>query len=531
MNILVSLVYYNYQVLNEDLQQTYRSLHSSNIKSAFSILSNTGLVGVEEIILLIKQLDMFSRMGPVQCARVERILFRLKVKRIGEQENVTADAFITLEEFEALLMVLSSEFQNIGPQSPLEVYFPDVYKSEGIQKMVKFVRGDQYKKLLDNDAFSDSHSSHNFEGESSPSQFTQLVDLVVLLNLLVIIAAVNNDPTTGQAGYYRYIQDGFVYIYIVELLLTLLFYGPVYHWRHNRNRLDSILIILVFVSLNVDILNRYYLKLLSIPNIQNLRVVQSLICFRSIRLLRHLKMAPSFYNLLVSMDVALNSAWILLLMLFTYLYFSAVFGINAFGGCICKEMPLTNGTVFCAGDHGISATSQFVQNDLFHNNFNDLPSGLTVLFEVLIAGEVWDVADGIGIASGKPAEARAYFILNFVFGALILLNLVLAVIIESTVEVFSHRSNLHIPEPLFPDLDTTEEGKDDDRDPTQNFHISNSTSAFHSKKTVRAGTLALQLALDLDKNHDEAEAKLALSKSFQSITQANQNRTRAQSMH
>jgi len=499
LNIVVALVYYHYEVLNAELQVSYRVLHAKNIRAAFKLLDITDSkrIGVEELIFLLDELDMFTIMGAIQCARVQKSLFKLKSKKVGKRTD-SGGEFIDLDEFEGMIKVLASEFRNVGPQSPLEVYFPELYRTGPIQALVLFVRGKERTNLYkDHEGMSDASSTPD-DAESAEPKFSYVVDGIILLHLFLLIAAVIDPRTKRHATIYKLGESIFINFYMAELCLNLLVLGPSYYWRPVRNRIDSFFIFGVFFALHVDEIDLIYFHWMNVSSTQSLRIIQSLISFRTVKLVRHLKMAPNFYNLMMSVDVALSSSITLLLVLFSFMYASASYGVSQFGGALCQaadnvKIKLSANTTFCEDNSGIDPNSYFASQNYYWNNFNDLPGALTVIFEIFVVNDIWDIAAGIGIATGKMVQVRIYFLFNYIFGTLVLMNLVLAVIVTATIDVYSKAATTE---------STGLEGLD----------ISALFRPFHRGRTnsegsidmfprgLRQTSLAYELAQDLDKS-------------------------------
>eukprot|EP01049_Picozoa_sp_SAG25_P011506 SAG25_NODE_1417_length_3079_cov_3.434083_2_plen_430_part_00 len=156
----------------------------------------------------------------------------------------------------------------------------------------------------------------------------------------------------------------------------------------------------------------------------------------------------------------------LFLMVFTMMYLAGVIGVQLFGGAITRANPAlwlnsTNpdGVAFAtAGGMGYWA-----------NNFNDLPSAIVTLFELMVVNNWFVIMNGVAAATGK--WARVYFIVYWVLAVLAVMNLVVAFVLDAFFEALSssqqqegedERQPQPEPEPepepeLEPELDTINE--------------------------------------------------------------------------
>merc|ERR1712072_562015 len=83
----------------------------------------------------------------------------------------------------------------------------------------------------------------------------------------------------------------------------------------------------------------------------------------------------------------------------------------------------------------------FGKRNYYANNFNDFGSAMVTLFEILVATE-WNVIMDAVVASTHTVWSHAYFIAFYCVGAVMVLNLVVAYILESFFDKdVEHRSN------------------------------------------------------------------------------------------
>lgn len=211
------------------------------------------------------------------------------------------------------------------------------------------------------------------------------------------------------------------FVFVIEVILKLLVLGRDTYWSGFLNQYDFTITMLT-AAITVYVL---------IPNdhagTRIIRCAAELRLFRSVRLLLHasthmtviaqtfVKMIPDIFGMIK----------VLLYVMFTF----SVLGMQLFGGVINTDPKSPYSAPL--------ADTDYAQADYFANNFNDMPSGMVTLFELLVVNNWFVIVDGFSAASGWPHGCAAlFFVAWYIFGILIAMNIVISFILGSFVDIF-----------------------------------------------------------------------------------------------
>merc|ERR1719310_1294763 len=226
-----------------------------------------------------------------------------------------------------------------------------------------------------------------------------LIVTLVFLNTCVL-ATEHHDQPTWLDNFQEYTNLFFVCLFTCEMLLKMYALGLSGYMVSLFNRFDFIVVIssiLEFILVNQEIMPPLGMSVL-----------------RCIRLLRAFKVTrywASMGNLVKSLVNSIASINALLVLLILFIFIFALLGMQIFGGR------------FAAGE------------DAERSTFNSFGQSCLSVFQIL-TGEDWNVVmyDGIqayGGIKGLGAIAAMYFIILFVTGNFILLNVFLAIAVDN----------------------------------------------------------------------------------------------------
>jgi len=243
--------------------------------------------------------------------------------------------------------------------------------------------------------------------------FEGAVDVMILINCILIVVETEYEMTGSSSGIplLEAVEPVFTLIYVVELLLKLLVLGWSEYWRKLRNRFDIIVVgALVFVEIQM---------LFNVTEGSKWDWIRYMLVVRLLRCLR-LLVAVRRFNMIFATFLQLVPAFITLFgMLFALMTLYAQIGLQAFGGKIWRGNPAMVDT-------------EFVKHDYYANNFNDYASAMVVLFELLVVNKWYVIMDGVVAATSKIF--RLYFISFYAIAVVMVLNLVVAFILEAFFE-------------------------------------------------------------------------------------------------
>ena len=260
--------------------------------------------------------------------------------------------------------------------------------------------------------------------------FEQIIDVIVFLNAIVVFIqtfpelsgeSLKRDPKIADGELdtvWEALETLFTVVYCIEMFLKLLVNG----WRRYvgqfRNIFDGLITILALLA-TVYV---YY------PNaFSNSLLIRYIVMARTLRLVR-LLIAIRQFQLTGEIFVSLlPSAARVLLLLLAFMYFFSAIAMQCYGGLITRDP--NNPTAYL-----LEGTS-FADNFYWANSFNDMMSGMNVLFNLLLVNNWPEEADGIVAVSGTKLS-RFFFILFYICGVIIVNNVVVGFVIDTFMNEF-----------------------------------------------------------------------------------------------
>jgi len=393
MNVILAVVVNFYSRVNDEYEHERQLLTDNKLERAFRILDKNGAgqIGRETVMELFPLLNEDCPDIKYIKSDTAELLFAV-LDRDGSSE-------ISLVEFKEFGQVMLLEFDRAeNYMSFFEWRYPGFYFSPGFQKICNMV------------------NSGNFD---------HFIDALLVLNAFVVAIqsypelvgkSPNDDPHLAD-GYidtpWEVAESLFTIIYCVEMILKISVLG----WRryiHNRRNFFDATITLLTVAATLYV---YY------PNaFSDSRLIRYVVMTRVLRLFRLVIAIKDFQVIGNTMLSILPSVKRIFLLLFSVMYIFAVFGVHRFGGMITRDPdnPLSIRLI----------DTDFAENDYWANNFNDLFSGMNVLFNLLVVNNWPEQSSGI-IAVTQSHWTRFFFIFFHIAGVVIVSNLFIATLIDS----------------------------------------------------------------------------------------------------
>ncbi|XP_043425338.1 voltage-dependent L-type calcium channel subunit alpha-1S isoform X3 [Prionailurus bengalensis] len=272
-----------------------------------------------------------------------------------------------------------------------------LYEIEGLNKIIQFVRHwRQWNRIF-------RWKCHDV---IKSRVFYWLVILVVALNTLSIASEHHNQPL-----WLTHLQDVanrvLLALFAVEMLLKMCGLGLRQYFMSIFNRFDCFVVCSGILEL-----------LLVESGAMTPLGISVLRCIRLLRIFKITKYWTSLSNLVASLLNSIRSIASLLLLLFLFIIIFALLGMQLFGG-----------------------RYDFEDTEVRRSNFDNFPQALISVFQVL-TGEDWNSVMYNGImAYGGPSYPGVlvciYFIILFVCGNYILLNVFLAIAVDNLAEAES----------------------------------------------------------------------------------------------
>ncbi|XP_040841145.1 voltage-dependent L-type calcium channel subunit alpha-1S [Ochotona curzoniae] len=272
-----------------------------------------------------------------------------------------------------------------------------LYEIEGLNKLIQFIRHwRQWNRVF-------RWKCHDLV---KSRVFYWLVILIVALNTLSIASEHHNQPpwlTQLQDIANRVLLSCFA----IEMLLKMYGLGLRQYFMSIFNRFDCFVVCSGILEL-----------LLVESGAMTPLGISVLRCIRLLRLFKITKYWTSLSNLVASLLNSIRSIASLLLLLFLFIVIFALLGMQLFGG-----------------------RYDFEDTEVRRSNFDNFPQALISVFQVL-TGEDWNSVMYNGImAYGGPSYPGVlvciYFIILFVCGNYILLNVFLAIAVDNLAEAES----------------------------------------------------------------------------------------------
>ncbi|XP_032955552.1 voltage-dependent L-type calcium channel subunit alpha-1S isoform X2 [Rhinolophus ferrumequinum] len=272
-----------------------------------------------------------------------------------------------------------------------------LYEIEGLNKIIQFVRHwRQWNRIF-------RWKCHDVVKTKT---FYWLVILIVALNTLSIASEHHNQPL-----WLTHLQDianqVLLALFTIEMLMKMYGLGLRQYFMSIFNRFDCFVVCSGLLEV-----------LLVASGAMSPLGISVLRCIRLLRIFKVTKYWTSLSNLVASLLNSIRSIASLLLLLFLFIVIFALLGMQLFGG-----------------------RYDFEDTEVPRSNFDNFPQALISVFQVL-TGEDWNSVMYNGImAYGGPSYPGMlvciYFIILFVCGNYILLNVFLAIAVDNLAEAES----------------------------------------------------------------------------------------------
>ncbi|CAG9569858.1 unnamed protein product [Danaus chrysippus] len=268
--------------------------------------------------------------------------------------------------------------------------------------------------------------------------FYWAIIVLVFLNTLVLATEhYGQEPWLDQ--FQNYANVLFVVLFSTEMLVKMYALGIQGYFVSLFNRFDCFVMVCSIVELGLTYTNK-------IPQLG----ISVLRCVRLLRVFKVTKYWRSLSNLVASLLNSIQSIFSLLLLLFLFIMIFALLGMQVFGGRF---------------DYAAEEQKE-------RHNFDSFWQAVLTMFQIL-TGEDWNVVMYHGINAyggvGTPGMlASIYFIIIFICGNYILLNVFLAIAVDNLgdaedmdEEIVKEKEDAENPEAGNPQLDE-ERGETDD---------------------------------------------------------------------
>lgn len=248
---------------------------------------------------------------------------------------------------------------------------------------------------------------------SKNKYFEHAIDGLILINTAIVLSLVIKD--VDEVSFEHTWQPVFTTAYIVEAMIKILGLGPIDYFSKSWNRFDFTIVSCTIISVIVE----------EVASGTSTGVFASL--FRSLRVLRLLRIRRTFQDILLAMSTLLPRLVVFLGTLFCVYYMFAVIGMFALNHTISE---LTPANCNCSLLEGYLEPPNYYQL----NNFNNLFYSYNTLFELMVVNN-WHVIMELHVAATN-STARIYFFLYFLIVVIVVSNIIIAFILEAFQTVY-----------------------------------------------------------------------------------------------
>ncbi|XP_071993345.1 voltage-dependent L-type calcium channel subunit alpha-1S isoform X2 [Engystomops pustulosus] len=269
-----------------------------------------------------------------------------------------------------------------------------LYEIEGINKLISFFRQwRQWHRLL----------RRKSRALVKSRFFYWLVIIIILLNTVTIATEHHNQPESLTKAQ-DIANQVLLALFTMEMILKIYALGFQSYFMSLFNRFDCFVVCTGLLEI-----------LLVASNVMSPLGISVLRCIRLLRIFKITRYWTSLNNLVASLLNSVRSIASLLLLLFLFMIIFALLGMQMFGGKF-----------------------DFEDTDIRRSTFDTFPQALITVFQIL-TGEDWNSVMYNGImAYGGPSFPGMlvciYFVILFVCGNYILLNVFLAIAVDNLAE-------------------------------------------------------------------------------------------------
>ncbi|KAJ8749227.1 hypothetical protein K2173_018703 [Erythroxylum novogranatense] len=377
-NLILAVVYDSFKSQLAKQVSQMDCMRRRMLTKAFSLIDkqNMGFLNKEQCIRLFEELNNYRTLPKIPREEFELIFDELDDSR---------DFKINPDEFADLCHAIALRFEKEDVLSCFEM-FPTIYRSPISEKLKSFVR--------------------------SP-KFGYMISFILILNLVAVVIETTLDIENNSAQkVWQIVEFTFGWIYVLEMALKIYSFGFLNYWRDGQNRFDFLVTWIIVIGETITFASPNGLTFLS-----NGEWIRYLLLARMLRLIRLLMYVRSYRAFVATFLTLVPSLMPYLGTIFCVMCIYCSLGVQVFGGIVN------------AGNPSVEETD-IAENDYWLFNFNDYPNGMVTLFNLLVMNNWQEWMQSYKQLTGT-AWTLAYFISFYLLTVLLLLNLVIAFVLEA----------------------------------------------------------------------------------------------------
>mmetsp|Transcript_2156 Transcript_2156/g.5063 ORF Transcript_2156/g.5063 Transcript_2156/m.5063 type:complete len:802 (-) Transcript_2156:128-2533(-) len=395
MNLVLAIACNTYDESIEERKQSRGKLSEKLLSEAYALLDydSDDSVSRESIMHVMTILNQdVAEIGAL--AEEEKAIMYAMLDQDGSGE-ISLDEFLGFGSILLIKLSKKSDYATL-----IEIYLPSIFRSHSYQRLCKSVMSEKFESAM---------------------------EMILVLNAAIVAVQdypllVGQDASSVaqyQNGSIDTIWEGvetvFTVVYVTEAMLKILVYGWKQYIESARNKFDFfITILVVMASIYV-----YY------PNAYNdTRLIEFIVMARVLRLSRLIFTIEKFQVFgIISLEIIPAATSVFVVLLFLVYSFAAI-GMILFGGVISRD---PNNLHY----QSLMEADDFVDNEYWANNFNDMISGMNVLFNMLVVNNWTNQAAGLEYATGTKLPVRLFFFSFHLLGVTGIGNVITSFIINA----------------------------------------------------------------------------------------------------
>lgn len=394
MNLILAIAVDSYDESMAERKHSRQKLANDLLTQAFNLLDHKNEAEISRESVMAVMLILNQDIPEIRnLSQDERSIIFAFLDRDGSS-SISIDEFLQFGKILLLDLSKQSDYHTV-----VQIYFPRINETRWYQALCRFVKS---------------------------ASFEYCLDVILVLNAAIIAfqdyPELSGQDVTRDYHYYdgyidtvwELMETIFTVVYVLEATLKITVDGWKRYSESPRNVFDfTITVMAVLATAYV-----YYPNSYNNPTLIKL-VVMARVC-RLIRLLFALKAFEMFGTISIDILPALKGVFAILLFV---VYFFASLGVFLYGGLITRdpENPLS---------FALLEADDFVDNGYWANNFNDMMSGVNVLFNLLVVNNWTECEIGFEYVTGSKMVRLYFFFFNLI-GVIVISNVVTSFIINA----------------------------------------------------------------------------------------------------
>lgn len=374
-------------------------IRAESTAMAFSLLDDRSTGYVEMATVGAFLLEVYALRG-IACRELARLQDLMEEAAVRTPEQ----ASLNLNDFKDAVRVMDRSLRHAEWVTEVQWYMPNLYGTKSFQRLNRIVKHQRVTL---------------WPGVGGTRRWTVLfMDLLEAILLVISFMAlfIATGIRHGPQVHFDWIQLGVVFGFCVTTTLAAVVRG----WHNCLQRPAWVFNLIVTTVSVLEILVSW----------TPYGVGWGWRVMRALRIL-HLSLSVAFMPrlgslvrmLLIMTKRAVTPASVL----FAWAFLMAVMGVQLFGGTVCLP-AFAQGMESCAG--AVITNNTYTQTNLALLNFNDVPTAFVTLFVLFVVNDWYVIVDEF-VATTGTGWARAFFIVNYIIGVAVILNLVVTVVINS----------------------------------------------------------------------------------------------------